>query len=665
MSTGRLPWGHARRPESRRGRSHRGPVAGGATRREALADAHRGGSLVSAGSTHLWHGFSELRRGDLAAAEESALGGRERAAAVGPRRRRVDPQPLLPGRGPARARSARRTPTACSSRWGRSTRGHNTTGWWLEARVALLTAAGRAEEALEVADELAAHSEEVPGPARLWWRSLKAEALDRLERREEAIELAQAELEVTRAFGAPSALGRTLRVLGTLERDDGLDRLREAVAVVEGSTARLEHAKALAALGAALRRARQPSEAREPLRRALELAGVCGADGLAAQVRAGAARRRRPSPPRRPQRRRLADAERAPRRRPRRGRAQQPRDRAGALRDAEDGRGPPLERLSQARHPLAARARARPWGRGAPLGDRVPQSSGRCIGIASMSDWPAPIDAPTHIDRKGPDPWPSAVTRPAPRPRRPPRRRRLGCGARHLQRPDRPATGGDRVPVERTGGRGRRRGRPRARPARRRPGDGAQPRAARIARGHPDPQHLGPDRRLHRRPRARVVRAGAATRWEAVTPRPVRARAGRAPRLLAGRGHRRLLARRRHRLARPQARHAGERRDRDRARHRRGPPRPHRRRARARSVLGPARRQRQLRRRDRHRVRGAAGARALRRRAVLPGRADRPTCWARGTGSCRRSPRSSRRGPPSSTSRRCRRCRSPSADAAS
>ena len=69
----------------------------------------------------------------------------------------------------------------------------------------------------------------MPGPARLWWRSLKAEALDRLEPREEAIALARAELEVTRAFGAPASLGRTLRVLGTLERDDGLDRLREAV----------------------------------------------------------------------------------------------------------------------------------------------------------------------------------------------------------------------------------------------------------------------------------------------------------------------------------------------------------------------------------------------------------------------------------------------------
>jgi DNA-binding CsgD family transcriptional regulator len=46
---------------------------------------------------------------------------------------------------------------------------------------------------------------------------------------------------------------------------------------VDGSPARLEAAKSFAALGSALRRSRQPSEAREPLRRALELAVACGA----------------------------------------------------------------------------------------------------------------------------------------------------------------------------------------------------------------------------------------------------------------------------------------------------------------------------------------------------------------------------------------------------
>jgi DNA-binding NarL/FixJ family response regulator len=74
-------------------------------------------------------------------------------------------------------------------------------------------------------------------------------------------------------------------VLGTLKRDDGLDDLREAVEVLETSTARLDHAKALHALGSGLRRARKPTEAREPLSRALELADVCGAAGLVESIK--------------------------------------------------------------------------------------------------------------------------------------------------------------------------------------------------------------------------------------------------------------------------------------------------------------------------------------------------------------------------------------------
>jgi DNA-binding NarL/FixJ family response regulator len=54
---------------------------------------------------------------------------------------------------------------------------------------------------------------------------------------------------------------------------------------LERSTARYELAAALAALGSALRHDRRPTEARAPLRRALELAEACGADGLAGHVR--------------------------------------------------------------------------------------------------------------------------------------------------------------------------------------------------------------------------------------------------------------------------------------------------------------------------------------------------------------------------------------------
>jgi DNA-binding NarL/FixJ family response regulator len=61
--------------------------------------------------------------------------------------------------------------------------------------------------------------------------------------------------------------------------------LEESVALLEHSTARIERARALGALGAEIRRARRPSEAREPLRRALELAEVAGAKALAEHVR--------------------------------------------------------------------------------------------------------------------------------------------------------------------------------------------------------------------------------------------------------------------------------------------------------------------------------------------------------------------------------------------
>jgi DNA-binding NarL/FixJ family response regulator len=65
---------------------------------------------------------------------------------------------------------------------------------------------------------------------------------------------------------------------------DGADRLtalEEAVALLDGSPARLVRAEALAELGAALRRAGRRADARPPLREALELARRCGAAGLA------------------------------------------------------------------------------------------------------------------------------------------------------------------------------------------------------------------------------------------------------------------------------------------------------------------------------------------------------------------------------------------------
>jgi DNA-binding NarL/FixJ family response regulator len=78
----------------------------------------------------------------------------------------------------------------------------------------------------------------------------------------------------------------------------GLDLLADAVTVLEPSPARLEYARALTDLGAALRRANRRAAARDPLRQALDVADACGASPLAErarqELRAAGGRPRRP-----------------------------------------------------------------------------------------------------------------------------------------------------------------------------------------------------------------------------------------------------------------------------------------------------------------------------------------------------------------------------------
>jgi DNA-binding CsgD family transcriptional regulator/tetratricopeptide (TPR) repeat protein len=122
-------------------------------------------------------------------------------------------------------------------------------------------------------------------PAFLAWRSQAALALLQLGKRDEARPLAAEELELARVWGAPRALGAALRVAGLVEGgEQGLALLEGAVEVLADSPAKLEHAKARAELGAALRRANRRSEAREQLRHAVELATICGAVPLAARA---------------------------------------------------------------------------------------------------------------------------------------------------------------------------------------------------------------------------------------------------------------------------------------------------------------------------------------------------------------------------------------------
>lgn len=103
---------------------------------------------------------------------------------------------------------------------------------------------------------------------------------------EEARQLAEENLANARRSGIQRAIGVALRTLAGLGGHDSIDLLREAVVTLEGSPAPLDHARALADLGAALRRQGHRVEARDPLREALELAGRCGAVPLLERVRA-------------------------------------------------------------------------------------------------------------------------------------------------------------------------------------------------------------------------------------------------------------------------------------------------------------------------------------------------------------------------------------------
>jgi len=124
-------------------------------------------------------------------------------------------------------------------------------------------------------------------PSDVPWRSWAAEGLRVLGRNDEARALVGEELALARRWGDPQAIGASLRVLGLIEGGSaGIGLLREAVEVLAGSQARLEHARALVELGAALRRANQRTEARERLRKGVDLARRVGAFGLAARANA-------------------------------------------------------------------------------------------------------------------------------------------------------------------------------------------------------------------------------------------------------------------------------------------------------------------------------------------------------------------------------------------
>jgi DNA-binding NarL/FixJ family response regulator len=129
------------------------------------------------------------------------------------------------------------------------------------------------------------------------WRAGAVQAHVALGQGEAAAEVAAENLKLARAFGAPRSVALALRMTALADRDRELELLAEAVGLLSGSPAELEHAYCLVAYGAALRRAGRRTQALDPLRRGLDLATRCAAEPLAAtatqELHAAGARPRR------------------------------------------------------------------------------------------------------------------------------------------------------------------------------------------------------------------------------------------------------------------------------------------------------------------------------------------------------------------------------------
>ncbi|MCO5327763.1 MAG: LuxR C-terminal-related transcriptional regulator [Solirubrobacterales bacterium] len=122
-------------------------------------------------------------------------------------------------------------------------------------------------------------------PSAMAWRTIAARGLAARGESDRARELAAEELVLAENLGTERAVGiarRGVTLVGAEEnRIDGLER---AIAHLRRSSARLELARTLVELGVAMRHAKRPREAREPLREAAELARACGS--VAVQRRA-------------------------------------------------------------------------------------------------------------------------------------------------------------------------------------------------------------------------------------------------------------------------------------------------------------------------------------------------------------------------------------------
>lgn len=160
-------------------------------------------------------------------------------------------------------------------------------------RACLYRVEGRQDLALDDLREAGRLMSEGGGdnPATMPWRSCAAILLagrGDAEAREEALELADREVELARTFGSSGPIGMALfaRAMCETGPEHRVDLLRGAVASHRRGERMVERLEAEVELGSELNRIGQDEEARELLRSTLHLAHLSGADLLAERARA-------------------------------------------------------------------------------------------------------------------------------------------------------------------------------------------------------------------------------------------------------------------------------------------------------------------------------------------------------------------------------------------
>lgn len=244
--------------------------------------ARRQGSLSAQMAAIDHRGWMHARRGDLAAAEADLRANFENAHAA--------------GMGTVAATQLFYLQEPISERPGLDDiaelaltldLGPGAEGTWPSAALAasrgrIRLARRETAEGLEDLRQAVASSDALGIGPTVWpVRSLLALALARTSP-DEADRLVRRELEWARATGLARPIGVALRTAGMLETGERrLSLLHDAAELLSSSPARLEHARALVALGSALRRQQRRADSRAPLREGLRLALACGATRLA------------------------------------------------------------------------------------------------------------------------------------------------------------------------------------------------------------------------------------------------------------------------------------------------------------------------------------------------------------------------------------------------